>query len=45
MPWFINLDFMNLSNIYILNIKNADYRCNINGISKSEAINYYKILI
>ena len=30
---------MNLSNIYILNIKNADYCCFINGIrKKSEAI-------
>ena len=29
----------NLSNIYILNIKNADYRCIISGINKSEAIN------
>ena len=29
---------MNLSDIYILNIKNADYRCIINGISISEAI-------
>ena len=24
---------MNLNNIYILNIKNADYKCMINGIS------------
>ena len=30
---------MNLSDIDILNIKSADYRCNISGISKSEAIN------
>ena len=30
---------MNLSNIYILNIKNVDYRCIISGINKSEAIN------
>ena len=29
---------MNLSNIYILNIENADYCCIINGISKSKAI-------
>ena len=29
---------MDLSNIYILNIKNADYHCLINRISKSEAI-------
>ena len=29
---------MNLSDIYILNIKDADYHCIINGISKSEAI-------
>ena len=29
---------MNLSNIYILNIENADYRCIVNRISKSEAI-------
>ena len=29
---------MTLSDIYILNIKNADYCCIINGISKSEAI-------
>ena len=30
---------MNLSDIAILNIKSADYRCIISGISKSEAIN------
>ena len=30
---------MNLSDIAILNIKAADYRCIISGISKSEAIN------
>ena len=30
---------MNLSNIYILNIKYADYHCIISGISKSESIN------
>ena len=30
---------MNLSNIAILNIKGADYRCTISGIIKSEAIN------
>ena len=29
---------MNLSNFAILNIKGADYRCIISGISKSEAI-------
>ena len=29
---------MNLSNVAILNIKGADYRCIISGISKSEAI-------
>ena len=29
---------MNLRDIYILKIKSADYRCIINGISKSEAI-------
>ena len=29
---------MNLSDIYILNIKNTDYGCIINGISKREAI-------
>ena len=29
---------MNHSDNYILNIKTADYRCTINGISKSEAI-------
>ena len=29
---------MNLSDIYILNIKNTDYSCIINRISKSEAI-------
>ena len=29
---------MNLNDICILNIKNADYRCIIGGISKSEAI-------
>ena len=30
---------MNLSNIFILKIKSADYCCIITGISKSEAIN------
>ena len=30
---------MNLSNNAILKIKNADYRCVIRGISKSEVIN------
>ena len=30
---------MNLSNIAILNIKSANYRCIISGISKNEAIN------
>ena len=30
---------MNLSNIAILNIKGADYRCTISGIIKNEAIN------
>ena len=30
---------MNVSNIAILNIKCADYRCIISGISKSKAIN------
>ena len=31
--------FMNLSDISILNIHGADYRCVITGISKSEAVN------
>ena len=30
---------MNLSDIFILKIKSADYCCTITGISKSEAIN------
>ena len=30
---------MNLSNTYILNIKNTNYQCIISGISKGEAIN------
>ena len=30
---------MNLNDSDILNIKGADYRCIISGISKSEAIN------
>ena len=30
---------MNLSNIAILNIKSADYRCITSGIGKSEAMN------
>ena len=30
---------MNLSDIDILNIKSADYRCIVSGIIKSEAIN------
>ena len=36
---------INLSNIAISKIKNADYRCNINGINKSEAIILLEILI
>ena len=35
---------MNLSNIAILNIKRADYRCIISGISKSEAMNLLQYL-
>ena len=34
--------YMNLSDISILNIKNADYCCIFSGISKSEAINLMK---
>ena len=30
---------MNPNNIDILNIDGADYRCNVNKISKSEALN------
>ena len=30
---------MNLSDTAILNVKGADYRCIISGISKSEVIN------
>ena len=30
---------MNLSNIDTLNINGADYRCIVNGISKTESIN------
>ena len=33
---------INLSNIAILNIQGADYRCVISGISKSETINLKK---
>ena len=33
---------MNLNNIAILNICSIDYRCIINGISKSEAVNLLK---
>ena len=29
---------INLSDIYTLNIKNVDYHCIVNGISKGEAI-------
>ena len=36
---------MNLSDIAILNIDGADYRCIISGISKNEAINLLKMLI
>ena len=32
----------NISNIVIITIKNADYRCIIHNISKSEAINLLK---
>ena len=30
---------INLSDVFILNIKSADYCCIISGISKNEAIN------
>ena len=33
---------MNLKDIYILNIKNADYCCIISGISKSKAIKLFQ---
>ena len=33
---------VNLSNIYILNIKNADYRCIISKISNIEAIKLFQ---
>ena len=33
---------VNLNDVYILKIKNADYRCIIGGISKSEAIKLLK---
>ena len=33
---------MNLTDIYILNIKNADYCCIISGISKSKAIKLFQ---
>ena len=38
MPWFIH-NFYDISDIVILNIKDADYRCIINRITKNEAIN------
>ena len=34
--------FLNLRNIYVLNINRADYHCIINGISKNEAIKLMK---
>ena len=37
--------FMNLSDIAILNVKNADYCCIISEISKKEAINLMKMPI
>ena len=36
---------MNLSNTAILKIKNADYRCIITAISKSEAINLMQNIV
>ena len=36
---------INLSDIAILKIKNADYSCIITGISKNEAIKLFQILI
>ena len=33
---------ININSIAILNIHGVDYRCNVNGISKSEAINLFK---
>ena len=35
---------INLSDIAILNIKGADYRCIINGFSKSEALNLMQFI-
>ena len=37
--------FINLSNIFILNIEGSDYRCIISLISTNEAIKFYKMLI
>ena len=36
---------MNPSNIYILNIKNVNYCCIINGISKRETIKLLKKIL
>ena len=38
MPWFINDVYE--PNIYILNIKNANYHCIVNEISKREAAKF-----
>ena len=37
--------FINFDDIAILNINGVDYCCNINGISKSEAVNLLKMPI
>ena len=37
--------FMDLSNIAILNLESTGYCCTISGISKSEALNFEKMLI
>ena len=39
MPWIINNVHVNFTDVAILIIWDVDYRCIINGISKSEAIN------
>ena len=33
---------VNISDIAIINVKNADYRCIVHNISKSEAVNLLK---
>ena len=36
------MTIMNLSDFFVLNIKNIDYRIHVSGIDKKEAVNIFK---